>query len=169
MAEPRDIYLQPGELQLVAEPAIIRTILGSCVGITFLHRELGLGGMCHPMLPSSASLGKSSQPAEDCTRFVDCAIHEMARRLDAHGAPRNSVEVKLFGGGDVLPVHGASRRATVGRLNCEMALRILKAAGFQIAASSLGGKCGVNIRFDTDTGEVLLHRLGSNNPQAAKD
>jgi chemotaxis protein CheD len=156
----RDIYLQPGELHLVSEPALMRTILGSCVGITFRHAGLGLGGMCHPMLPSDTNLAGSARCAEPRTRFVDFAIREMARGLDAFGAPRHEVEVKLFGGSDVLPVNHASRRATVGQLNSESALRILEEEGFQVAASSLGGKCGVNIRFDTSTGEVLLRRLG---------
>jgi chemotaxis protein CheD len=153
-----EIYLQPGELQLVSKPAVIRTILGSCVGITFRHGASGLAGMCHPMLPSS-SLAKSAREADPSTRFVDIAIREMARRLDAVGAHRDAVEVKLFGGCDVLPVHGDSRRPTVGRLNCEAALRILEEECFGIAASSLGGTCGVNIRFHTGTGEVLLRRL----------
>jgi chemotaxis protein CheD len=149
-----DIYLQPGELQLVAEPAVIRTVLGSCVGIAFRHSGLGVGGMCHPMLPTAP------KPGEQSTRFVDVAIHEMARQLDALGALRTDVEVKLFGGADVLPVHHGSRRATVGRLNCEAALRILGEEGYRVVASSLGGVCGVHIQFHTGTGEVLLRRLG---------
>jgi chemotaxis protein CheD len=149
-----DLYLQPGELQLVAEPSVIRTVLGSCVGITFRHSGLGLGGMCHPMLPAAAKTGEQS------TRFVDFAIHEMARRLDALGALRTEVEVKLFGGADVLPVHHGSRLATVGKLNCRAALRVLGEQGYRIAASSLGGTCGVHIQFHTGTGEVLLRRLG---------
>jgi len=155
-----EIYLQPGELQLVAEPAVIRTVLGSCVGITFRHGGLGFGGMCHPMLPTAPRHRRSLDTSEQSTRFVDCAIREMARRLDALGALRHQVEVKLFGGADVLPVHHGSRRATVGKLNCETALRVLGEEGFQIAASSLGGTCGVHIQFNSGTGEVLLRRLG---------
>jgi len=47
----------------------------------------------------------------------------------------------------------------VGQLNCESALRVLQEEGFAIAASSLGGTSGVNIQFNTATGEVLLKRL----------
>jgi chemotaxis protein CheD len=158
-AHLRDVYLQPGELQLVSEPAMIRTILGSCVGVTFRHSRLGLGGMCHPMLPRMAT-NRAASGTEPSTRFVDFAIEEMGRQLDARGAIRKEVEIKLFGGGDVLPVNHETMRATVGRLNCESALETLSAEGFEIAAASLGGICGVNIRFNTVTGEVLLRRLG---------
>jgi chemotaxis protein CheD len=155
----RDVYLQPGELQLVNEPAVIRTILGSCVGITFRHERLGLGGMCHPMLPHMAT-NRAASGTDPKTRFVDFAIEEMGRQLDSLGALRKEVEIKLFGGGDVLPVNHGTTRATVGRLNCESAIETLEAEGFAITTASLGGKCGVNIRFNTVTGEVLLRRLG---------
>jgi len=38
-----EIYLQPGESSLVREPAILRTLLGSCVGIAFRIPRLGVG------------------------------------------------------------------------------------------------------------------------------
>ena len=155
-----EIYLQPGELQLVEAPAVIRTVLGSCVGITFRHVGLGLGGMCHPMLPTASKHPRAAGTGEPSTRFVDFAIQEMARRFDGLGARRPEVEVKLFGGADVLPVPHGSRRATVGKLNCEAALQILGEEGYQVTASSLGGTCGVHIQFHTGTGEVLLRRLG---------
>jgi chemotaxis receptor (MCP) glutamine deamidase CheD len=39
-----------------------------------------------------------------------------------------------------------------------MAVRVLDEEGFNVVASSLGGQRGVNIRFNTKTGEVLLQR-----------
>jgi len=47
MSEPEveltDVYLQPGEMFLAHEPTIIRTLLGSCVGVTFWSARLGIG------------------------------------------------------------------------------------------------------------------------------
>ena len=34
-SEVPEVYLRPGESYLARKPAIIRTILGSCVGVTF--------------------------------------------------------------------------------------------------------------------------------------
>jgi chemotaxis receptor (MCP) glutamine deamidase CheD len=58
----------------------------------------------------------------------------------------------------VLSTAGDAARPTVGRLNCEVAIKVLEEEGFGVAASSLGGKRGVNIHFNTATGEVLLQR-----------
>jgi chemotaxis receptor (MCP) glutamine deamidase CheD len=46
----------------------------------------------------------------------------------------------------------------VGRLNGEVAVKVLEEEGFSVVASSLGGKRGVNIHFNTKSGEVLLQR-----------
>ncbi len=89
-------------------------------------------------------------------RYVDFAIRDLARQFDALGARRDEVEVKLFGGGDVLVMVNDTARPTVGRLNCEVAMKVLEEEGFAVMASSLGGKRGVNIYFNTQTGEVLL-------------
>lgn len=152
----QDVYLQPGESCLVTEPAILRTVLGSCVGVAFLVPRLGVGALCHPMLPRCPAKLLHNQAG---TRYVDFAIRDLARHLDSLGAARTETQVKLFGGADVLAVADSRSRPTVGRLNLEMALRTLEEEGYSVAASSLGGSSGVQIQFHTDTGEVILRRL----------
>ncbi|MGI9213007.1 MAG: chemotaxis protein CheD, partial [Methylococcaceae bacterium] len=55
MDNPRDIieiFLQPGEYYFSDRDTRIRTVLGSCVAITFWHPGILVGGMCHFMLPT---------------------------------------------------------------------------------------------------------------------
>lgn len=152
----QEVYVQPGESCLVKHPSILRTVLGSCVGVTFRVPRLGIAALCHPMLPRCPSKLLKG-PAG--TRYVDFAIRDLGRQLDSLGATRGETMVKLFGGGDVLAGVGGHTRPTVGKLNAEMALHILDEEGFHIAASSLGGNSGVQIRFHTESGEVFLRRL----------
>jgi chemotaxis protein CheD len=165
MPEPEgtlpEIYVQPGESHLVKRPAILRTVLGSCVGVVFLVPRLGIGALCHPMLPRFPANKAGKMNVAAGRRYVDFAIRDMVRQLDALGAERAEAEVKLFGGGDVLLVADGSSRPTVGRLNCEAALRVLEEEGFTISASRLGGTAGVHIQVETGTGEVMLRRLDS--------
>jgi len=154
-----EVYVQPGESCLVSEPSFIRTLLGSCVGVTFWVPRLGIGALCHAMLPSYP--GKSPEKRNHAAgrRYVDFSILDLARQLDARGAFRSEVQVKLFGGADVLMVTDEASRPSVGRLNCEAAIRVLRDEGLGVIASSLGGTSGVNIKFHTGTGEVLLRRI----------
>jgi len=153
-----EIVVQPGESRLVTESAMLRTLLGSCVGVAFRDPRLGIAALCHPMMPRvparlTASLGRTAG-----RRYVEFAIREMARRFDELGARRGDIQVKLFGGGDVLPVDPCTRRPSVGRMNSEAALKTAEEEGLSVTASSLGGTRGVNIYFNTVTGEVLLQR-----------
>lgn len=154
-----EIYVQPGESYMISEPAILRTVLGSCVGITFLVPRLSIGALCHPMLPSYPAKRSACRTVANGRRYVDFCIQDMARQIDSLGAARSEVQVKLFGGADVLPISGHSMQLTVGEQNCDAAFRVLCEEGFGVAASSLGGTFGVNILFHTGTGEVRLRRL----------
>jgi chemotaxis receptor (MCP) glutamine deamidase CheD len=159
-SEVLEIYLQPGESYLARKPAIIRTILGSCVGATFWSARLGIGALTHSQLPWGPRDPFSNIALASCHRYVDLSIRDIARQLDALGADRAEMQVKLFGGADVLLVSGTpTMKPSVGKLNCEAALEVLLAEGFHIKASSLGGTLGLKLRFDTRTGEVRLRRL----------
>lgn len=153
-----EIYLQPGESRLVREPTILRTLLGSCVGVAFRVPRLGAGALCHPMLPHLPLKQAADLSRAASRRYVDFAIRDLARQFDALGASRDEVEVKVFGGGDVLLMANDPLRPTVGKLNIQMAFKVLNEEGFRVTASSVGGKRGINIYFNTRTGEVLLQR-----------
>jgi chemotaxis protein CheD len=156
-----EVYVQPGESHLVTEPTIMRTLLGSCVGIAFRVPRLAAAALCHPMLPKCPVKTAKGLTLAAGRRYVDFAIRDLARQFDSLGARRTEVQVKLFGGADVLTVPTSTSRPTVGRQNLETALRVLAEEGFEVAASSLGGAKGLNLRFDTGTGEVQVRRLGS--------
>lgn len=156
-----EVDLLPGEMFLAREPAMIRTILGSCVSATFWSRRLGVGALCHcqlPKCPKSADGRFNGVARASGHRYVDFTIHDLARQFDELGAVRSEVQIKLFGGADVLVVSNPMK-ATVGRLNCEAAIDAVAAEGLRVTASSLGGTSGLNIKFNTRTGEVLLRRL----------
>jgi chemotaxis protein CheD len=150
-----DLNLNPGELYLSRTPAILRTILGSCVSATFFSKRLGAGAMCHGVLPR----WPRQSPVAEGPRYVDFSIRYLIREFESIGARRDQIEVKLFGGADVLPVAGLPNRATVGAQNCSAARETLEEEGLILAAWDLGGIRGRRIHFHTGTGEVLLHRL----------
>jgi len=177
MPEPEEplpeVYVQPGESHLVPQPTVLRTVLGSCVGVTFLVPRLGIGALCHPMLPRWPAHRLPGLSVFAGRRYVDFAIRDMAHQLDKLGAHRRETEVKLFGGADVLSVGDGFSRPTVGKLNCESAIKVLDEEGFIVSACSLGGDSGVHIQFETGTGEVLLRRLDSSakaaNPKTRRE
>src|SRR5271166_4837527 len=156
-----DLDLPPGELYLARTPAILRTILGSCVSVTFWSARLGAGALCHGVLPRCPLVWPAGSGLTDGHRYVDFSIRFLAQQFDALGARRDELEVKLFGGADVLPLAARVGKLTVGALNCQAALEVLAEEGFTVVASDLGGNRGRRIHFHTGTGEVLVHRMAA--------
>lgn len=160
------VYLQIGEIHLARSPAILRTVLGSCVGVTLWAQGLGMGALCHGVLPRCPR----GMQAPEGFRYVDFAIRELVRQLEMLGAPRRYIEAKIFGGADVLPVHHSpSGKATVGRQNSHAALETLREENLTLAASDVGGPLGRTIEFNTATGEVRVRRLPRDTPIPGED
>ena len=127
----------------------------------FLERALGAGAMCHGVLPRWREVWRGSDLA-DQHRYVDFSIRHLARQFDALGPRRKELEVKVFGGADVLPVmasrvgHSDGRRAELQGGVRGSGGGGLQGAGFRPARSP-----GPEIHFHTGTGEVMVHRFGS--------
>jgi len=151
--------LHPGQIHLARGPAILQTILGSCVSVTFWCAEQGAGAMCHGVLPRYP--GKTAGCAEhNGYRYVDYSVRRLAEKFDAIGADRRELEIKVFGGADVLPISCVGRgRLSIGAMNCEAAMDVLHEQGLTVIASDLRGVSGRKIVFHTGTGEVLVRRL----------
>jgi chemotaxis protein CheD len=157
-----DLTLHPGELYIASEPSILRTILGSCVGVTIWSHRIGAGALCHGVLPRCPFPEAPGANLEEGFRYVDFSIRYMARQFDALGSRRDQLVVKVFGGADVLPASiGVRNKATVGAQNCQVAFDTLAEERLVVAASDVGGPRGRRIHFHTGTGEVLLHRLAA--------
>ena len=147
------IYLKPGELYLGEQPTVVTTVLGSCVSLIFFHLPQRLGAICHALLPTDAQ-------QENSFRFVDCAFFWMLQQFQTRGIPASQIQVKLFGGADVLEYYqGQGHPVTVGQQNIRQAKELLQANGLLVQASNLGGTWGRKIFFATHTGEVLMQRL----------
>jgi len=164
--DPGGIHVQPGELYLARNPAILQTILGSCVSVTFWSERLGVGALCHGVLPRSPP-GVS---APEGHRYVDFVVRYLAGQFDGLRVSRRELQIKLFGGADVLPLLAdRNGRPTIGALNSRAALEVLEEERLVVAASDLGGVRGRTIRFDTRTGEVLVQRFATATPSKAPE
>jgi len=158
---PEHIYLKPGDICISDTPALISTLLGSCVSVTMFSRRHKAGAICHGLLPSC----KGRKPCEcdvfcrEGIRYVDCSIMRMLGWFEQKGAARGEIDVKVFGGSDMLTTGGIRSKATVGQQNIIMAFKVIEKEKLRIAASDVGGVRGRKIIFSTHTGEVLLKRL----------
>jgi chemotaxis protein CheD len=153
-------HLRPGECLVTQEPQWVVTVLGSCVAVTMFNPRFGLAAICHGMLPKSHGARQPGAKPEELFRYLDHAIPVMIERFSRLGLPPAEVEVKMFGGGNVIDLGGpAQNDRLIGDANIAKARKLLQAAGFQIKAQNVGGTRGCKILFNTQTGEVLHKHL----------
>ncbi len=150
------VHLGPGNIYVAERPSVVTTVLGSCISVTMFVVRLKLGSICHGLLPSC---NKQFCPA-NCTagaRYVDCSIMQMLKKLNRIGVKRSEIEVKVFGGAEMLGSDNDS--INVGKQNAISAYRVIERHGLSLAASDIGGNWGRKILFYTYTGDVFLRRI----------
>ncbi len=144
----------PGEFHVTSNPdETLVTVLGSCVSACIRDPRRGIGGMNHFMLPPSRTggWGGDSQSA----RFGNFAMEKLINELLKAGCARDTLEIKVFGGGNV-----TESNIAVGTNNAEFALRYLEAEGLRCVAQDLGGRFPRRIHYSPATGKVIRRLLG---------
>ncbi len=114
--------------------------------------------MCHCLLPSRHA-ARPMNPDESRYAYVDWTVDEMLGFFARAEVPTPQIEVKLFGGSDVLQMLAGPK--SVGRENLNIARRLLESNGLNLLASDVGGPAGRKIVFETTSGRVRVYKMRS--------
>lgn len=145
----------PGEFYVTRQPdEILVTVLGSCVSACIRDPVVGIGGMNHFMLAKGRSGGWGNDPQS--ARFGNFAMEKLINELIKAGCARDRMEIKVFGGGNVIDASTA-----VGSDNAQFVLRYLEAEGLRCSAEDLGGAHPRRIHYYPSTGRVVRRLLGT--------
>jgi chemotaxis protein methyltransferase CheR len=140
-----------GDVFASREPAIVRTVLGSCVSVCLFDPDRRIGGMNHFMLPESPS--PSPLPSRYGVHAMELLINEVMKL----GGDRRRLEAKLVGGANVLRKGGAS--FGIGDQNVEFAQSFLARERIPVVAERVGGDQPFQVAFHTHSGRVRLRTL----------
>ncbi len=146
------MFLHPGDYYFGNRDTRIRTVLGSCVSITFWHPQLLVGGMCHYMLPERRDTNRTILDG----RYADGAIALLLEKMDVIGAPYKEYQVKLFGGGNMFPEAPENKILDIGTQNVQAARQLIKQHGFKCVSSHLGGSGSRTVIFEVWSGDVWM-------------
>jgi len=153
------VTLKPGELHFTREPAIIRTLLGSCIAITLWHPRRRIGGMCHYLLTERSQYERARR--HPAGYYATDAVSYFLSQAKANGCRPGEFEAKLFGGGNMFD--GIQERLgsiNVARVNAAEGRRLLEHSGFAIKAADVGGSRYRKVHFDLSSGFVWVQYGG---------
>lgn len=159
--EADEAFLTPGEFYFCDRPTRLRTVLGSCVAMTFWRPGSVSGGMSHCMLPS-----RSQRTGGLDGRYIDEAFELFLEQVRRRGASPEDYQLKLFGGGEMFPAHRHDLPGSdVAQCNIKAAREQAALLQMQPIAVDLGGAGHRNIFFDTWSGSVWVRYTSLNSTE----
>ncbi len=142
------------DYNISSSPDILRTILGSCVGICLYDAKRKIGGMCHIMLPTKKEQGASMK------KYADTAIPMMINEMKERGADTGRIMAKIVGGARMFNVSENSMMGEIGNNNAVKVREVLGELSIGIVSEDIGGNYGRTIDFYLDSGMIKIRSMG---------
>ena len=133
---------------------LITYALGSCIGICLYDPLIKLGAMVHIMLPLNMEAGRTHP-----MKYADTGIKETLKQMEAKGASRSRMTVKIAGGAKMFEVSGAGL-GNIGQRNIESVHTILKRENIRLVAENVGGTVARTLLFDVGSGQGCIRSYG---------
>ena len=141
-----------GDVSVHSRPAILQTLLGSCVSACLFDPVARIGGINHFLLPDGSSGGSAGKSA----RFGIHAMEILIYRMLESGADKRRLVAKAFGGANVLP--GISS-PTAGEQNVAFLKSFLAKEKVHMVSHRFGGVCALQLHFHTCSGRAFIRPL----------
>lgn len=142
-----------GDLKITRSPHVLKTLLGSCIGIVLYDPIKKIGGLLHIMLP------RRNSDDLKLTKYADTGLpYFISQMTIGAGAAKGMMYAKIFGGAKMFETNG--KLLNIGEANEQEVRRILRSENIKIVASKTGGTKGYNIVLDTETGSVECRIFG---------
>ena len=147
-----------GEIKVSDSPldVLVAYGLGSCVGVGFYDPVKRVAGLLHAVLPERVN---GSDPV--LAKYVDTGIQKLVAEVEALGALRSRLVVRMAGGATMLLSPGVNMSFNIGERNVAKAQATLKALSFRITAQEVGGNSGRTVRLYVADGRMTVRVLGN--------
>lgn len=149
-----EVHVKIAEVKTGEEGTLLRSTLGSCVGIVFIWKEKKVCGMAHCFLPFGIEEGMDIS-----AKYVNQGITSLMSMMNIKKQDIGEIEVYIAGGANMINQLIKNKITQIGKNNSESALKHLNDYGFKIKKSDLGQDTGIKIYVNCSTFEVDFVRL----------
>lgn len=145
------------DIKIGTSPEVLRTTLGSCVGIVFFNPEKLIGGISHIMLAKDPT-GKDAN--KNPMKYADTALPMFVKMMEERGCPIGSYSARIFGGASMFKNINSNFLQNIGEQNIESVKKFLNEKKIPIIVEDIGGHDGRTISLYLDDGRILLKKSG---------
>lgn len=142
------------QVRISKDPMVLRTILGSCVGICIYDRMKKIGGLAHVLLPLDTTHGASPE------KYADTAIPLLVQMLLKEGAKKEFLSAKIAGGASMFKFESNVTLGQIGDRNIEESKKMLEKLQIPILEEDTGGNSGRVIDFYPMDGHLKVKASG---------
>ena len=150
-----DVELVPMAGIGVGRDGVLRTLLGSCIGVVLYEKRMKLAGLAHVVMPDS--MGRNNALG----KYADTAIPEMIRRMSrVAGIQRLELVAKIAGGANMFAQVSPVTVKSIGEQNRNAVEKVLNSLNIPIVARHVGGTSGRNLFVQVSTGTTQIQIVG---------
>lgn len=142
----RDVHVRMCEARAGQGDEILRTTLGSCVGIGLLWPDRQRCALAHCLLPEPP---RGSDPST--AKYVTDAVPTLLRLIGAEPVEHHELEAVVAGGACMVRQDRPAPYGLIGEQNVHMAQRLLAEAGIRVVHTDTGGTSGRQLSIDCRT------------------
>jgi len=150
------VKVLPGEYYVANNEIVIMTVLGSCIAACIWDPKAGVGGMNHFMLPDGDSSDTSG-------RYGSYAMELLINEMIKLGARRESMQAKVFGGGQVM---AGFTTMNVGERNTKFVLDYLHTERITVVSKDVMDIYPRKVCFFPTNGKAMVKRLAHSHPES---
>jgi chemotaxis protein CheD len=148
------VKVLPGEYFVTGDDMLIMTVLGSCIAACIWDPKVRVGGMNHFMLPEGG--------ADTSGRYGSYAMELLINEMMKLGARRESMQAKVFGGGQVMHTFTTMN---VGERNTQFVLDYLQTERIAIISKDVLDIHPRKVCYFPATGKAMVKRLAHSHPE----
>lgn len=149
------VTLLMGEMKIFKGSELVKTTLGSCVGIVLYSPTHNALGFVHIVLDVS-----KDRKVEETARYADTAIPALIEKLQGLGIPKNALKAKVAGGANMFSQIPQAALPKIGEKNIQKVREILSDLRIPITGEDLGGTFGRQMWVDVGQKTVKISRIG---------
>ncbi|GAA6143234.1 chemoreceptor glutamine deamidase CheD [Hydrogenophaga sp. 5NK40-0174] len=148
------VKVLPGEYFVTGHDMVLMTVLGSCIAACIWDPKARVGGMNHFMLPEGGS--------DTSGRYGSYAMELLINEMIKLGARRESMQAKVFGGGQVM--HSFTTM-NVGERNTQFVLDYLQTERIAVVSKDVLDIYPRKVCYFPTTGKAMVKRLAHSHPE----
>lgn len=147
------IWIFQGDFYVSSRPDLFLTaVLGSCIAVCIRDPIAGCGGMNHFLLPDIDN--PDDQYPSQALRYGSYSIERLINAILSRGGRRERLEVKVFGGANVM-----SGMSDIGARNVDFVEHYFANERLPIAAADLRGTFPRKLRYFPTLGAAQVREL----------